>query len=97
MKKYIVIPVALFVQAVQNRLKNYGQNVNAWFIEDTPDTVRRIRRKDNGNEYVILKPTALGIERIRELFANHSENAVNKFQRIYTKTQFRNFLQQEFE
>lgn len=96
-KKYLVILSTEFTAEIQSKLKNYGQNPDGLFIEDAPDTIRRMIRSDNLQEYVILKPIQQKIGQVMQLLPNHKENGGDKFMRIYNDPPWRNFLEQEFE
>lgn len=97
-KKYVVLPAAEITSTITGKLKNYYQNLDYLFIQDTVNTIRHLIRKDNGQDYVLLSvsqgtPNA----RVIEILPNHGQGN-DKYRRIYNDNPaFRDFLNDSFE
>lgn len=95
-KKYLVLPTSDFSPAIQAKLKNYGQNPDYLFIDDTPVSMRHVTRI-NGTDYVILKVSqGTNAPEIRALIPGFNQGN-NPFNRLYNdKFLFRTFLAENF-
>lgn len=96
-KKYFTLPTAGFTPAIQDKLKNFYQNPDYLFIEDTPETVMHITRKDNLEDYVILKVSQnTTAPEIRELIPGFNIGN-DPYNRLYNDNiAFQTFLTENF-